>query len=119
MKERATFVEDIISEGNYLFEAPQTFDEILTQKKWNEQARELLTNWRLVFSNIDSFNKEIIEQEFKNFLSERNLNTGVFLPVFRLAITGTGMGPSMFDISEFLGKQECLERIDYALKKLL
>jgi glutamyl-tRNA synthetase len=35
-----------------------------------------------------------------------------------LAITGTGMGPSMFDISDFLGKQECLTRIDYALEQL-
>ncbi len=118
MKERATFVEDIVSEGNYLFEGPKAYDDQLTQKKWNEQARSLLSEWKIVLSNIDVFNKENIELEFKRFLSERNLNIGIFLPVFRLAITGTGMGPSMFDISDFLGKQECLTRIDYALEQL-
>jgi glutamyl-tRNA synthetase len=118
MKERATFVEDIVSEGSYLFEQPKSFDETLTQKKWNEQTRAFLIDWKLVLSNIEVFNQEPIESEFKNFLSERNLNIGAFLPVFRLAITGTGMGPSMFDISAFLGRDECLNRIDFALEHL-
>jgi glutamyl-tRNA synthetase len=118
MKERATFVEDIVTEGSYLFEGPKTFDDGLTQKKWNEQARTLLSEWKVVLADIDVFNKENIELEFKRFLSERNLNIGVFLPIFRLAITGTGMGPSMFDISDFLGKQECITRINYALEQL-
>lgn len=118
MKERATFIEDILSEGHYLFERPTTFDETLIQKKWNEQARALLKDWKIVLHNLNNFDKEQIEESFKNFLSERNLNTGMFLPIFRLALTGTGMGPSMFDISDFLGKQECLERIDIALEQL-
>ncbi len=118
MKERATFVEDIVSEGSYLFERPTSYDETLIQKKWNEQTRSLLENWKTVLKGLDNFKKEEIEESFKNFLTERNLNIGMFLPVFRLALTGTGMGPSMFDISDFLGKQECIDRIDIALQQL-
>jgi glutamyl-tRNA synthetase len=118
MKERATFVEDIVNEGHYLFERPTTYDETLIQKKWNEQTKSLLNEWKTVLEDLINFNKEEIEESFKNFLSERNLNTGMFLPVFRLALTGVGMGPSMFDISDFLGKQECLARIDIALTQL-
>jgi hypothetical protein len=36
-------------------------------------------------------------------------------------MTGTGMGPSMFDISEFLGKEECITRMKsgiYAVETL-
>ena len=118
MKERATFLEDIVSEGHYLFGRPTTYDETLIQKKWNEQTKSLLKEWKTVLEDLINFNKEEIEESFKNFLSERNLNTGMFLPVFRLALTGVGMGPSMFDISDFLGKQECLARIDIALTQL-
>jgi glutamyl-tRNA synthetase len=118
MKERATFLEDIVSEGHYLFGRPTTYDETLIQKKWNEQTKSLLKEWKTVLEVLINFNKEEIEESFKNFLSERNLNTGMFLPVFRLALTGVGMGPSMFDISDFLGKQECLARIDIALTQL-
>ncbi len=118
MKERATFVEDIVSEGHYLFERPSSYDETLIQKKWNAQTKSLLENWKTVLEGLNNFKKEEIEESFKNFLTERNINIGMFLPVFRLALTGTGMGPSMFDISDFLGKQECLARIDVALQQL-
>jgi glutamyl-tRNA synthetase len=40
------------------------------------------------------------------------------LPTFRLAVTGKGMGPSMFEISELLGKDEVVERIETAIQKL-
>ncbi len=118
MKERATFLEDIVNEGHYLFERPTTYDVLLIQKKWNEQTKSLLIEWKTVLEDLFNFNKEEIEESFKNFLSERSLNTGMFLPVFRLALTGVGMGPSMFDISDFLGKKECLARIDIALTQL-
>ena len=39
------------------------------------------------------------------------MGIGAVLPLFRLLVTGKGMGPSMFEISEFLGKEECVERI--------
>ncbi len=118
MKERATFVEDIVHEGSYLFNRPTSYDETLIQKKWNEQTKSLLENWKTVLEGLNNFKKEEIEESFKNFLTERNINIGMFLPVFRLALTGTGMGPSMFDISDFLGKEECLARIDVALQQL-
>ena len=40
------------------------------------------------------------------------MGIGAVLPLFRLVLTGTGMGPSMFDISAFLGKEECLQRVE-------
>jgi glutamyl-tRNA synthetase len=41
----------------------------------------------------------------------------VLLP-FRLAVTGVGAGPGMFDISAFLGKVEVIARIEFGLKKI-
>jgi glutamyl-tRNA synthetase len=37
---------------------------------------------------------------------------------FRLAVTGVGAGPGMFDISAFLGKDEVIARIEFGLKKI-
>jgi hypothetical protein len=33
-------------------------------------------------------------------------------------ITGAGAGPSMFEITHFLGKEECLERMQIGLEKI-
>ena len=36
----------------------------------------------------------------------------------RLALVGAGKGPGMFDVTEFIGKEECLKRIDTILATL-
>ncbi|MDO7740474.1 MAG: hypothetical protein MUP94_02190 [Flavobacteriales bacterium] len=37
---------------------------------------------------------------------------------FRLVLTGTGGGPSMFDFASFLGREETMRRIDLGLAKV-
>jgi glutamyl-tRNA synthetase len=118
MKERATFAEDILTEGAYLLERPSEFDETTKSKKWNENAPVLISEWKAKLEALSTFNAAEIEQEFKSFLTEKNLGIGAVLPLFRLVLTGQGMGPSMFEIAEFLGKEECVARIDSGLEKL-
>ncbi len=36
----------------------------------------------------------------------------------RLALGGDLMGPHLFDIMELIGRQECLDRIRFAVKQL-
>lgn len=115
MKERATFVRDILTDGEYLFHAPTTYDEQTVSKKWKDDSAALLGEWKTVLENIEPFAQENIENSFKTFLAEKNMGIGAVLPLFRLLLTGTGMGPSMFEISEFLGKKECLYRMNQGL----
>ncbi|MDE6070645.1 MAG: hypothetical protein K2F92_07270, partial [Alistipes sp.] len=36
----------------------------------------------------------------------------------RLALVGAGKGPGMYDVTSFIGKDECLRRIDRILEAL-
>jgi glutamyl-tRNA synthetase len=118
MKERATFVEDILAEGKYLLEVPEAYDETTVSKKWNENAAPLMQEWKTRLAAIPDFKAENIEAEFKAFLGEKNLGIGAVLPLYRLLLTGQGTGPSMFEISEFLGKEECISRMNIGMQKL-
>jgi glutamyl-tRNA synthetase len=118
MKERATFVEDILTEGNYLLDRPNSYDEIVVSKKWNDQSPQLMNEWINILTSITSFEAGEIEKEFKQFLTTKNLGIGAVLPLFRLLVTGVGMGPSMFEIANFLGKDECIQRMHEGLTKL-
>ena len=118
MKERATFVEDILTEGNYLLDRPNSYDETVVSKKWNDQSPQLMNEWINILTTIPSFEAGEIEKEFKQFLTTNNLGIGAVLPLFRLLVTGVGMGPSMFEIANFLGKEECIERMKEGLIKL-
>lgn len=115
MKERATFVKDIYSEGVYLLEKPTEYDAKTTRKKWKEKAPLIMAEWLEELSSIVTFNPENIEVSFKSFLEKKELGIGGVLPLFRLLITGKGMGPSMFEIAAFLGKEECVSRMNNGL----
>ncbi len=117
MKERATFITDILSEGMYFFEAPTTFDEKTLSKKWKEETPKLMAEWRDILTQMDNFKAENIEVEFKSFLETKGVGIGAALPNFRLMITGLGMGPSMFEVTSLLGKEESLNRMETALNK--
>ncbi|MGB0914630.1 MAG: glutamate--tRNA ligase [Crocinitomicaceae bacterium] len=118
MKERATFIQDIWTEGSFLMEKPNTYDEKTTRKKWKNNAAEIMTDWVAELSNATEFTPEAIEVQFKAFLEAKELGIGAVLPLFRLLVTGKGMGPSMFEISSFLGKEECIDRLNIGLEKM-
>lgn len=111
MKERATFIEDIWTEGSFLLEKPTEYDEKTTRKKWKGNASTLMSEWKTVLASLTDFSAESIELSFKDFITSKELGIGAVLPLFRLLLTGKGMGPSMFEIASFLGSEECVERI--------
>jgi glutamyl-tRNA synthetase len=118
MKERATFVKDIWTEGYYFFVAPEKYDEETVKKKWKPETKELMAEWKNCMDSLEDFSPAPIEQVFKDFLAAKGLGMGAFLPNFRLAVTGQGMGPSMFEISSVLGKDEVVRRIEKAIESI-
>jgi len=118
LKERATFVKDMWDEGKYFFQQPRLYDEKTIRKKWKDNTHVILNELRLEISKIEKFTSEEIETVFKQYLERNKIKMGVLLPVFRLSLTGLGMGPSLFNIAELIGKKETLSRIDIAIKKI-
>ncbi len=118
LKERATFVKDMWDEGKYFFQQPRLYDEKTIRKKWKDNTHVILNELRLEISKIEKFTSEEIETVFKQFLESNKIKMGVLLPAFRLSLTGLGMGPSLFNIAELIGKKETLSRIDIAIKKI-
>ena len=116
MKERATFIEDMLQD-DFLFNAPSNYDEKTLSKKWKENTPEIIKELKTILENISDFNAENIETEFKAFLERKSLGFGAVLPNFRLLVTGLGMGPSMFEICALLGKEETLKRIEVGMEK--
>ncbi len=118
MKERATFIKDMMEEGSYLLNKPTSYDEQTVSKKWKQDSAALMTEWKSRLEALSTFDAPSIETAFKSFLEEKSLGIGAVLPLFRLLVTGAGMGPSMFEIAAYLGKEECLNRMNDGLAKL-
>ena len=118
MKERATFAQDILTEGAYLFDKPTSFDTETIRKKWKPETTAYIQEWQKIIEELSDFSAASIEAAFKSYLTEKELGIGAVLLPYRLVLTGVGAGPGMFDISAFLGKEEVLERITLGLQQI-
>ncbi len=115
MKERATFPKDILEDGSYLMSAPNSYDEKMISKKWKSNTHEIMSDWKMILDQLESFDADTIESSFKQFLSSNELGFGAVLLPFRILVTGVGAGPGMFDIAAYLGKDEVLSRMNKGL----
>ena len=118
MKERATFVKDIWTEGKYFFKTPEEYDREAIIKKWKPETSPLLKEWKNILSDLPDFSPLAIEKAFKDFLEAKKTGMGAVLLPFRLAVTGVGAGPSMFEISAHLGRDEVVKRIQKAVETI-
>ena len=118
LKERATFIKDMWSEGKYYFQPPKSYDEKVIRKKWDNDIKDILNELKIELTELVDFSAENIETVFKLFLEKKKIKMGVLLPLLRVSLTGLAMGPSLFNIAELIGKKETLFRIDTAIKKI-
>lgn len=118
MRERVTFPKDFWEQGKFFFHAPITFDETIANKKWNEDAVNVLTAYKDEISKTDNFNAEAAKAVLENVTASIGISTGKILQALRLAITGAGGGPDLMMIMEVIGKDEAARRMDHALKTL-
>lgn len=111
MKERASFVQDIVDGGAFFFAAPTSYDEKTVRKKWKAETADRMSALATALDSIADFTTEAVEEAFKALLEQLEVGMGAMLPNFRVLVTGSGMGPSMFAIAALLGKAETVARI--------
>ncbi|MBP3318287.1 MAG: glutamate--tRNA ligase [Alistipes sp.] len=118
MKERATFITDLWDLTSYFFVAPTSYEEKQTKKYWKGENPARLKEVREVLASIDDFSKENTEAVVGAWIAEKEYGMGQIMNTLRLALVGAGKGPGMYDVTAFIGKDECLKRIDYILENL-
>ncbi|RME15269.1 MAG: hypothetical protein D6799_06230 [Bacteroidetes bacterium] len=115
MKEKAYFVKDIWETGKYMFVAPNTYDEKIIQKKWNEDNKQNILQLLQYLENTEPFTADNIHHTFEIFAKEKGK---IDYQLLRTLITGASSGPSLANILEILGKQEVKKRITTVVEKL-
>ena len=117
MKERATFVKDIYSQGKFFFEAPTSHDEKAVKKAWNDETASIMTELTEKLINTE-FNADVLKEEIHHFVEEKGLGFGKVMMPLRLSLVGELKGPDVPDLLEILGKQESLARIKAIIENL-
>lgn len=118
MKERVSFVKEYIEKCPYFFEPPTEYDEKVIKKRWKEDSHDLLKIFSQRIEQLVNPTKEDYERILKNFCEEKEIGLGKLIHPLRLALSGVGIGPGIFDLIFILGKEESLKRIDKALEQI-
>jgi len=118
LKERIVFPQDILTQGIYFFEEPKFYDEKTVSKKWNNTSSDILQKFSLKLKDLNNFKAAQIEATFHGFLENEELGLGQVMPILRLALTGVGSGPQIFEIAEILGNKTVYERIQQAINSI-
>ena len=118
MKDRVNFVQELWPLCAFFFIAPTEYDEKTVNKRWKEYSAQQMTELAEVIEQLDDFSKERQEEVIFHWVEEKGYKLGDVMNAFRLALVGIGKGPGMFDITEFLGKEETLNRLRRAIEVL-
>jgi nondiscriminating glutamyl-tRNA synthetase len=82
-------------------------------------VRELLADIKGRFQGTADFRKENLETALRDYSTEKGLKTSAIFHPLRVAVSGRTVGPGLFEILEFLGKEKVIRRIDYTLENIL
>ena len=112
MKERMTLTTDMWDLTSFFFVAPTEYEEKLAKKQWKGDNPAMMKALREVLAGIEEFSKENTEAVVRAWIEANGYSLGQVMNTLRLALVGASRGPGMFDVTEFIGKEECLKRID-------
>ena len=69
-------------------------------------------------SKLSNPSKEDYERTLKHTSEQLGIGTGKLIHPVRLAVSGVGGGPGLFDILYIIGKEKTINRLNRAVKKL-
>ncbi len=118
MKDRVDFVKELWPLCSFFFIPPVEYDEKTVRKRWKENSAQVMTELADVIEGITDFSMENQEKVVMAWVESKGYKLGDVMNAFRLALVGIGKGPGMFDITDFLGKEETLRRLRCAIEVL-
>lgn len=111
LRERITFVKDVVVFADYLFSDRVTIDEEYRAKHWNEGTAAMIADLSTIFEAAASFDHATLHDLASAYAKERGLKMGALLHPLRAVLTGKSVGAGLFDTMELLGRERSLARL--------
>ena len=116
-KRNVSFVSDLWPLCRFFFVAPQAFDreDKFVRKNWKETTAEEMKQFMRQLQETEDFSTEGLRQKIDPWAEETGIRPW---NAWRICLVGAGQGPDMYELSAFLGKEETLRRMQFAIEKL-
>jgi len=108
LKQRAKTLNEL-AENALFYVTPRPIP--LTEKAGAALDRELLTKLYGVLEGCTEWNEAALQNLAKHYAESTGIKLGVIAQPLRIALSGSTISPSVFDIMQVLGREESLARI--------
>lgn len=115
MKNRSKRINDIADSSAYFFHDPKEYEDKAVKKHFKSGAADTLRMLAGKFREVEAFDKESLEKLFREHVEETGISAGKLIHPTRLAVSGVGFGPGLFELVEALGRETVLRRMKSAV----
>ena len=119
VKSRVNFVGELWDQARFFFVRPEEYAEKDVRKRWKAETPDILRALIEVLRGIDDFSSQHTEEVVLGWIKEHDYHLGNVMNAFRLTVVGECKGPHMFDISQLLGKDETIARIQAGIERIV
>ncbi len=118
VKSRINFVKDLWDVSKFFFVAPEEYEAKSVKKRWSAEMPAVMAELVTVLAGIDDFSSKAAEPVVLEWIASKGYHLGNVMNAFRLTVVGECKGPHMFDITELLGKDETIKRINRGIERI-
>lgn len=110
---RSKKVTELAESADYFFNDPQEYNEKQAAKQFKEAVKPALDKLADELPGVN-WVRDNIEAAFRSVAESLEMSPGKINPAVRLAVTGVGGGPDLFDMLTLLGRDCTVRRIKKA-----
>ena len=116
-KRNISFPSDLWPLTRFFFVAPESFDreDKFIRKNWTENTAAEMQQFCEVLEGIQDFSVEGMKAVVDPWVETSGLRPW---NAWRICLVGAGQGPDMYELAAFLGKEETLKRMKFAIATL-
>lgn len=116
-KRNISFVSDLWPLTEFFFRAPVSFDreDKFVRKSWTESSADEMRRMAEVLASVDDFTVDGMKPVVDAWVEQQGIKPW---NAWRVCLVGKGQGPDMYELAAFLGKEETLRRMQYAINTL-
>ena len=116
-KRNISFVSDLWPLTRFFFVAPTTFDteDKFVRKNWKEGTAAEMKQLADLLAGLDDFSVESQKAAVDSWSEQTGIKPW---NAWRICLVGEGQGPDMYELAAFLGKDDTLRRMTFAIETL-
>ena len=116
-KRNVSFVSDLWPLTRFFFVAPTAFDreDKFVRKNWKETTKDEMEQFMQVLATISDFSVEGQKAVIDPWTEQTGIRPW---NAWRICLVGAGQGPDMYELAAFLGREETLRRMQFAIETL-